>query len=180
MGTMSRVNFSDALKRVAMVLHQHIMKIERRYETRTETTENSGLFHTAKLELFSESAYATASYRCATVSVASVPGCVVFQKREVKKKMNIPESKVRPANTSGRTSIRGVANTPPLPPSRSTLASPLGDIRLHALAVQEGAAQLRVLRGVPHLRGEAHGEGERAAHGQDVEADRSVRTTPGQ
>ncbi|GMH48820.1 hypothetical protein TrVE_jg4016 [Triparma verrucosa] len=93
MGTMSRVNFSDALKRVAMVLHQHIMKIERRYQTRTSTNENSGLFHTAKLEMFSEDRYATSSYRCATVRVAGFPGGLHFQVKEVKKKMAIPESK---------------------------------------------------------------------------------------
>ena len=67
MGTMSRVNFSDALKRVAMVLHQHIMKIERRYESRTETTENSGLFHTAKLEVRSGAGRSPFS-RCAVSS----------------------------------------------------------------------------------------------------------------
>ncbi|GMH85737.1 hypothetical protein TL16_g10327 [Triparma laevis f. inornata] len=91
MGTMSRVNFSDALKRVAMVLHQHIMKIERRYTTRTNQSENTGLFHTSKLEMFSEDRYAMSGYRCQMVRVAGVGG--IFSVKEVKKKMNIPESK---------------------------------------------------------------------------------------
>jgi Cyclin, N-terminal domain len=36
MGTLSRPNFRDALRRVAMIIHQHIVKIEQRFESRIQ------------------------------------------------------------------------------------------------------------------------------------------------
>ena len=90
MGTVSRVNFRDALKRVAMVLHQHITKIETRYDSRTDLTENSGLFHSNKLELFSEHNFATPTYAYTFVRMPTHPAGGFYSMKMVKKKLQIP------------------------------------------------------------------------------------------
>ena len=92
MGSLGRVNFKDALKRVAMVVHQHVVKIERRYSTRSKENENSGLFHTNKLSLFCESNYATPSYQHTTVRVPTLPGGAFFVAKPVKKTFAVPET----------------------------------------------------------------------------------------
>ncbi|GMH61386.1 hypothetical protein TrRE_jg8782 [Triparma retinervis] len=92
MGSLGRVNFKDALKRVAMVVHQHVVKIERRYSTRSKENENSGLFHTNKLSLFCESNYATPSYHHTTVRVPTLPGGAFFVAKPVKKTFAVPET----------------------------------------------------------------------------------------
>lgn len=92
MGSLGRVNFKDALKRVAMVVHQHVVKIERRYSTRSKETENSGLFHTNKLSLFCESNYATPSYHHTTLRVPTLPGGAFFVAKPVKKTFTVPET----------------------------------------------------------------------------------------
>jgi hypothetical protein len=63
MGGITRINVRDALKRVSLLLYRHITRIERRYQCRDESTENRGLFHTDKLELFREANFVTPRYR---------------------------------------------------------------------------------------------------------------------
>jgi len=90
MGTLNRVNFRDALKRVAMVVHQHISKIEDRYKTRTKETQNSGLFHMKKLAMFSEDNFVTPQY---AYTFVRVPGCnsSFYDLKKIKRSFEIPD-----------------------------------------------------------------------------------------
>ena len=78
MGSLNRVNFRDALKRVAMVVHQHIVKIEQRYQNRTRDNINSGLFHAKKMDMFSESNFVTPVYEYKFVRVPGGAGTAFY------------------------------------------------------------------------------------------------------
>lgn len=52
--TLSRPNYEDILRRVAVVIHQHITKCEARLSKATPETFETGLFHSSKMEKFSE------------------------------------------------------------------------------------------------------------------------------
>lgn len=60
--SLSRPNFEDILRRVAVVIHQHIRKCEDRYLAAKPEELESGLFHASKLEKFSEEHFLTAEY----------------------------------------------------------------------------------------------------------------------
>jgi hypothetical protein len=77
MGTLHRPNYSDALRRVAMIIQQHIVKIETRFET-DESPERrrhkcaDKLFSKSMEGLFVEEKFVTPRYRCAMVRVPMV------------------------------------------------------------------------------------------------------------
>lgn len=52
-GSISRPNYEDMLRRVSVVIHQHIEKCEKRFNEITPETEETGLFHKSKMEQFS-------------------------------------------------------------------------------------------------------------------------------
>ncbi len=58
LGSLSRQNFRDALRRVAMIIRQHIIKIERRFESKT-LRHDDGLFLESMRTSFSEEAFVT-------------------------------------------------------------------------------------------------------------------------
>lgn len=92
LGTLSRPNFRDALRRVAMIIHQHIVKIERRFEGKPEvqSRDDDGLFSRAMRDAFSEERYVTPRYKCTMVRVPMArPGMMVGMKR-VRVKYAIP------------------------------------------------------------------------------------------
>lgn len=60
--SLSRPNYEDLLKRVSIVIHQHIQKCEHRLALVTEETAETGLFHTSKMNLFAEEHYVTPQY----------------------------------------------------------------------------------------------------------------------
>jgi len=60
--SLSRPNYEDILKRVSIVIHQHILKCEHRLSLATEETKEAGLFHMSKMQLFSEDLYVTPQY----------------------------------------------------------------------------------------------------------------------
>jgi hypothetical protein len=51
--SVSRPNYDDALRRVAIVAHSHIQKCEDRLKELTPDGQEQGLFHMSKLRLFS-------------------------------------------------------------------------------------------------------------------------------
>jgi hypothetical protein len=53
---------TDILKRVSIVIHQHILKCEQRLTIMTDATKETGLFRVSKMNLFLEDLYVTPQY----------------------------------------------------------------------------------------------------------------------
>jgi len=104
MGTLSRPNFRDALRRVAMIIHQHIVKIESRFEqkgqqprgsygtsaTRMKAATDDGLFHASMREMFHEDAYRTPTYKCNMARIPMARPGMVYGLRKIKVMYEIP------------------------------------------------------------------------------------------
>lgn len=88
MGTLSRPNFRDALKRVAMIVKQHIVKIEQRFDGSRAASD--GLFRASMLEAFAEDNFATPTYRCTMVRLPMACPGMVYGLRKVKSTYGIP------------------------------------------------------------------------------------------
>jgi len=80
MGTVHRPNFRDALRRVAMVLQQHAVKIGRRFENLDGREDR--LFTRAMLDEFAEDNFSSPRYTCTMVRVpVSMPGAPLCMKK---------------------------------------------------------------------------------------------------
>jgi hypothetical protein len=92
MGSLSRPDFRDALRRVAMILHQHIVKIEHRFEKPIERRANKdeGLFSNTMKDLFSEDKFVTPKYKCSMVRVPMARGGMVCGLKRIREKYEIP------------------------------------------------------------------------------------------
>ena len=90
MGTLSRPNFRDALKRVAMIIKQHIVKIEERFVGRRGHSNSDGLFRASMLEAFAEDSFATPLYRCTIVRLPMAHPGMVYGLRKVQTHCKIP------------------------------------------------------------------------------------------
>lgn len=90
MGTLSRPNFRDALRRVAMIMHQHIVKIERRFEGADVGKDDHSLFKNSMRETFSEDNYCTPTYKCTMVRIPMARPGMVYGLRKIKIKPAIP------------------------------------------------------------------------------------------
>ncbi len=90
MGTIQRPNFRDALRRVAIILHQHITKIEQRFETGVRGADDTGLFKASMREVFNEDLFATPRYRCCMVRVPMARPGVVYSMRKIRTVYNTP------------------------------------------------------------------------------------------
>jgi hypothetical protein len=108
MGTLQRPNFRDALRRVAMILHQHIVKIESRFEqqgggggqcsstsTRSgsqnkSATTDDGLFHASMRDIFNEDCYRTPTYKCHMARIPMARPGMVYGLRKVQVMYRIP------------------------------------------------------------------------------------------
>lgn len=90
MGTLSRPNFRDALRRVAMIIHKHIVKIEGRFERYEKGGDDHGLFKKSMREMFSEDNYCTPTYRCTMVRIPMARPGMVYGLRKIKSKPTIP------------------------------------------------------------------------------------------
>lgn len=88
-GTLSRPNFRDALRRVAMIIRQHIEKIERRFET-SVPKETEGLFSPSMRDLFSDEQFVTPRYKCTMVRVPMARPSTVFGLRKIRLNFSIP------------------------------------------------------------------------------------------
>lgn len=89
MGTISRPNFRDALRRVAMILHQHIVKIERRFESNMDP---SGLFSPKMRKEFKEDNFAKPRYKCTMVRVPMARGGAIYSLKKLKADYETPDS----------------------------------------------------------------------------------------
>jgi len=90
MGTLARPNFRDALRRVAMILQQHITKIERRFELAGANFIGDGLFQTAMREAFSEDKYSTPRYKCTMVRIPMARPGMVYGLRKLRPIYSVP------------------------------------------------------------------------------------------
>lgn len=84
MGTIQRPNFRDALRRVAIILHQHIVKIESRFSTGTRGVDDTGLFKASMREQFNEDNFVTPRYKCSMVRVPMARPGVVYSMRKIR------------------------------------------------------------------------------------------------
>ena len=93
MGTLQRPNFRDALRRVAMIIHQHIVKIERRFDSTAAGNPrggDGGLFKKSMKEAFDESSYVIPTYRCTMVRIPMARPGMVYGLRKLKLNQNVP------------------------------------------------------------------------------------------
>lgn len=100
MGTLQRPNFRDALRRVAMIIHQHIVKIESRFEQqglqynqtapRVKGATNDGLFHASMRDMFNEDAYRTPTYKCNMARIPMARPGMIYGLRRIKVMYTIP------------------------------------------------------------------------------------------
>ena len=90
MGTLARPNFRDALRRVAMILQQHIIKIERRFEHAGARFLGDNLFQASMRDVFSEGKYSTPRYKCTIVRIPMARPGMVYGLREVHPIYSIP------------------------------------------------------------------------------------------
>jgi hypothetical protein len=60
--SMSRPNYEDIIKRVAVVAHRHVEKCEERLRNANENVLDTGLFHSSQMELFREENYLLPKY----------------------------------------------------------------------------------------------------------------------
>ena len=88
MGTLSRPNFRDALTRVAMIVKQHIVKIEQRFDGSRAASD--GLFRASMLKAFAEDNFATPTYKCTMVRIPLACSGMVYGLRKVKTTYAIP------------------------------------------------------------------------------------------
>ena len=100
MGTLQRPNFRDALRRVAMIIHQHIVKIESRFEkqdvgynrspSRRKTATRDGLFHASMRDMFHEDSYRTPTYKCNMARIPMARPGMTYGLRKIKVEYEIP------------------------------------------------------------------------------------------
>jgi hypothetical protein len=118
LGTISRPNFRDALRRVAMIIRQHVVKIERRFAENNTTSadvesshivsqkamvhrplrspasrrtgETDGLFSHAMRQAFSEDNFITPTYKCTMVRVPMARPGMVCGMKQVRRPVHIP------------------------------------------------------------------------------------------
>lgn len=87
MGTIHKPNFQDALRRVAMILQQHIVKIERRFEL---GNLNVNLFEPTMRDAFSEENFVTPRYKCTVVHLPMARPGIYYGMRKIQIEYKIP------------------------------------------------------------------------------------------
>ena len=90
MGTLQRPNFRDALRRVAMIIRQHIVKIEQRFEASGTGHGEKGLFKASMREIFSEESYSTPKFTCTMVRIPMARPGMVYGLRKINTEPKIP------------------------------------------------------------------------------------------
>jgi hypothetical protein len=92
MGTLQRPNFRDALRRVAMIIRQHVVKIEGRFEGQSDTklANDDGLFKASMRDLFHEDTYRTPTYKCNMVRIPMARPGMVYGLRKINVMYEIP------------------------------------------------------------------------------------------
>ena len=85
-----RPNFRDALRRVSMIIHQHIIKIERRFELCRHKVNDLGLFCPEMRRLFAEYNFVTPRYNVTVLNFPTALSGLQFGKRRIKMSLRIP------------------------------------------------------------------------------------------
>lgn len=83
MGSLQRPNFRDALRRVSMIIRQHVVKIEERFASDLAMSNKAGLFSTKMRDLFNERNFLTPRYRCNLLKIPMAKGGIVCGMREI-------------------------------------------------------------------------------------------------
>lgn len=83
MGSLQRPNFRDALRRVSMIIRQHVVKIEKRFSTDNAQLNEVGLFSTRMRDMFLETNFLTPRYKCNIVKIPMAKGGIVCGMREI-------------------------------------------------------------------------------------------------
>lgn len=89
MGTIHKPNFQDALRRVAMIIQQHIVKIERRFEL---GNLNVNLFEPTMREAFAEENFVTPRYKCTVVHLPMARPGIYYGMRKIQVEHKIPSA----------------------------------------------------------------------------------------
>jgi len=90
MGTISRPNFRDALRRVAMIIQQHVVKIEQRFESGVHRAGDTGLFRQSMREAFAEDNFVTPRYKCTVLRLPMGRPGVIYGHRKIKVEYKVP------------------------------------------------------------------------------------------
>lgn len=90
MGTIQRPNFQDALRRVSMIIHQHIIKIENRFQAGVAGLEKADLFDPAMREAFAEERFITPRYKCSMVKIPMARPGVICGMRKIRIECKVP------------------------------------------------------------------------------------------
>jgi hypothetical protein len=90
MGSISRPNFRDSLRRVAMILHKHISKIEQRKQQFSFGSEGTGLFLSSMSEAFQEENFVTPRFHCTMVRIPGAFGQVICVQEKIQLEYDIP------------------------------------------------------------------------------------------
>ena len=90
MGTISRPNFRDALRRVAMIIQQHVVKIEQRFESGVHGADDTGLFRQSMREAFAEDNFVTPRYKCTILRLPMGRPGVIYGHRKIKVEYKVP------------------------------------------------------------------------------------------
>ena len=90
MGTISRPNFRDALRRVAMIIQQHVVKIEQRFESGVHGADDTGLFRQSMREAFAEDNFVTPRYKCTVLRLPMGRPGVIYGHRKIKVEYKVP------------------------------------------------------------------------------------------
>ncbi|GFH52838.1 hypothetical protein CTEN210_09314 [Chaetoceros tenuissimus] len=87
LGTIQKPNFKDALRRVAMIIQQHIVKIEQRFASGGGHLK---LFDPAMRDAFSEENFTTPRYKCTMVKLPMGRPGVVYGMRKIRFDYKVP------------------------------------------------------------------------------------------
>jgi Cyclin, N-terminal domain len=90
MGTLSRPNCLDALKRVSIIIKQHIIKIEQRLSRNREVAITDGLFRESMIEAFADDRFSTPRFKCTFMRLAMAHPGMIYGLRRLSSKSVIP------------------------------------------------------------------------------------------
>ncbi len=82
-GTLQRPNFRDALRRVSMIIRQHVVKIDQRLSSDEGRPKSAGLFSKKMRDVFTEENFLTPRYKCNFVKIPMARAGLVCSMRKI-------------------------------------------------------------------------------------------------
>ena len=89
-GTLNKPNYEDILRRVSIVVSQHIEKCESRLKRANKDTYETGLFHTSQMKKFDEANFVNSQYVYHFVLAPICRMGFLYGIREIKQEYHIP------------------------------------------------------------------------------------------